>query len=154
MPVGLRLPPYEADTLSWIAACLSGNSLQGGAQVNAEVLLGQDAVLLRFPSGGERYLYLDDRPHGLRTTYTPEEIERTKFDLTEAEAERGDALDRVEELTRELHLAREDLSDAARSIRDARALLDQLRDEDKAADLPEWLQDRLAGVRDELSSPF
>lgn len=119
---GPQLPAYEVDTLAWIAGCLTGNALRGGAQVSAEIVTGESAILLRFPSGGERFLYLDDRPH-------PDGV---PVSFIEAERLRG-----------ELEAAEGDRDSAHEVIRAARELLERI--ESASDHLPEWLRDNATG---------
>lgn len=117
---GPQLPAYEVDTLGWVAQRLRVTNLSDGP-VTAEVLTGQSAILLRFPSGGERYLYLDEEPHPQGVPVSFIEAESIRQQLEEAE-ERADTADDV--------------------IRSARALLEEIADGDAATELPDWLREQ------------
>jgi hypothetical protein len=130
---GPHLPEYEVDTLAWAAKCLTGNSLQGGAQVCAEVLTGESAILLRFPSGGERMLYLDAEPHPVGVPVSFTEAAEIRRELDEAVADAAEAWRLEASATR-------DLTSALDVIIAARALLERIAAEDAEEPAPAWLR--------------
>lgn len=131
--MGLQLPPYEADFLQWVANTIQqgedgryGPHWSGG-RVTAEVLIGgEGAVRVTFPSGGQRTIYVDDRPHGGRVTYSLAEVEALRRDLDAAEDRAEDAEEGERAARRVADEVEEELDRALDVIADARALLERL----------------------------
>jgi hypothetical protein len=133
---GPRLPRWEVDTAGWIASTLAGHPDSIRHNVSAEVLT-DGAVLLRFPSGGERHLYVDDRPHGESFHVTRERLEEEAAEVVSLRAELEDA--------------EAESKQADEAIEEARALLLRLANDDRMADLPDWLLDKVEEIEDVLN---
>lgn len=134
---GPRLPPWEADTLGWMAALLSSTA----HGLSAETVTGEDAILLRFPSGGERYVYLDDRPHGEPFHASRARLEKVERELEDAERAADKAEDERDEAEDEAEKARAKLDDASYVISEARALLASIRWDEDRSNAPEFMRD-------------
>jgi hypothetical protein len=127
------LPAWETDFADYVATAINfyGNGL------DAEVVIGGDgAVRVTFPSGGERTIYVDDWPHGERFRSQTAEVELLKAEVVEARDEADSESLRADSLSAELDNARD-------VIREARALLDEIRGRDEAMEeagaVPGWL---------------
>lgn len=151
---GPRLPPWEADTLGWMRYVFN----RAGGRISAETVTGEDAILLRFPSGGERYVYLDDRPHGERMRYSLVEVENLKSQLGAAEEQAADYKEQLEEAeddatsaADERDEARASLEDAQDVIRRAERLLESIRWDEADGAVPDWIRDPVESALAALS---
>jgi hypothetical protein len=135
---GPRLPPWEVDALAWVRDVFDGlsgyNDVDG---MSAEIVTGEDAVLLRFPSGGERYVYLDDHPHG------EPPISHAARRAVKAERNRARTIG--------AH-AKAELADCRTVISNARDLLARINADERLADLPDWLRDSVGAMNETLSA--
>ncbi len=171
--MSLNLPAYEADTLGWIAEYLRtfppddqpytqhgvettwGEMTKDSPGIRAEVVAGEEAVLIRFPNGGERLLYLDDRPHGEHKPHRTERLLQRLQRAEEAEEEeaeaRREAEDHAETLESDLDAMEAERDEARAMIESARKLLADIRaaDEEEASKTA-WLQERLRELDDVL----
>lgn len=129
---GPQLPAYETDTLAWVAQRLRVTHMDDDP-VYAEILTGESAILLRFPSGGERILYLDEQPHQRGVPVSFLEAESIRDELDEAQVERDEARRLEAE-------AAKDLEATHTVIRNARALLEKIAAGDQAEPAPAWLR--------------
>lgn len=128
---GPQLPAYEVDTLGWLAQRLTSIHFHGDG-IRAEVLTGESAILLLFPSGSARVLYLDEEPNSGGVPVSFIESKRIRAELEEARDERDDARELCDDAESRLH-------DARAVIASARALLERI--EIAQEDVPDWLRD-------------